>query len=332
MPEFEPRSRNEALLNAIRENTGGGTGSVDFEPRTRNEYLLNEIRKNTEGGSGSGLPDVTAADNGKVLGVADGARGTVEQPLSLTAKTGYRYSVDAYQLASMRAHKPFIVIQGSSVGIAMLTSGYNCIIIGSDGVYIGTWDMGTGVFPIDFWFYRSNRDLPVPFYDLPNITVPGHRNYDIGAANLFLGYDAEGYLGFRSVPQPPEPFTIFTVTDPAMAAQFVAILAAMKQMAAAASDGTYIGYIPMDCTNMISAAETEIRNGKGIYNELANVGQTVSGYTMDGNGNLTSVQYTGCDFDASGSNPIVYTIETTLTPTMMIGKVVAKTATAFPIS
>ena len=42
MPEFEPRTRNEALLNAIRENTGGGTGSVDFESRTRNEYLLNE--------------------------------------------------------------------------------------------------------------------------------------------------------------------------------------------------------------------------------------------------------------------------------------------------
>lgn len=76
MPEdFEPHTRNEALLNAIRENTGGGTGSVDFEPRTRNEYLLNEIRKNTEG-SGSGLPDVTEADNGKVLKVGDGAWGT----------------------------------------------------------------------------------------------------------------------------------------------------------------------------------------------------------------------------------------------------------------
>ena len=69
MPEFEPRTRNEALLNAIAENTGGGTGSVDFEPRTRNEYLLNEIRKNTEGGSG--LPDVTAADFGTVLKVTD---------------------------------------------------------------------------------------------------------------------------------------------------------------------------------------------------------------------------------------------------------------------
>lgn len=75
MPEFEPHTRNEALLNAIRENTGGGTGSVDFEPRTRNEYLLNEIRKNTEGGGGSGLPDVTDADNGKVLKVADGTWG-----------------------------------------------------------------------------------------------------------------------------------------------------------------------------------------------------------------------------------------------------------------
>ena len=71
MPEFEPHTRNEALLNAIRKNTGGGTGSVDFEPRTRNEYLLNEIRKNTEGGGGSGLPDVTEADNGKVLKVGD---------------------------------------------------------------------------------------------------------------------------------------------------------------------------------------------------------------------------------------------------------------------
>lgn len=71
MPEFEPHTRNEALLNAIRENTGGGTGSVDFEPRTRNEYLLNEIRKNTEGG-GSGLPDVTPNDNEKILIVENG--------------------------------------------------------------------------------------------------------------------------------------------------------------------------------------------------------------------------------------------------------------------
>lgn len=72
MPEdFEPHTRNEALLNAIRENTGGGTGSVDFEPRTRNEYLLNEIRKNTEG-IGSGLPDVTNADNEKIPIVENG--------------------------------------------------------------------------------------------------------------------------------------------------------------------------------------------------------------------------------------------------------------------
>ena len=83
MPDFEPRTRNEALLNAIRENTGGGTGSVDFEPRTRNEYLLNEIRKNTEGG-GSGLPDVTTADNGKVFGVENGAWGAVENLPNVT--------------------------------------------------------------------------------------------------------------------------------------------------------------------------------------------------------------------------------------------------------
>ena len=319
-----PGSRNEAIL----QNMLGANNPLE-PPGSRIEYLLQQL---LEEGGGSGRPDVTTADNGKVLGVKNGAWGTVEQPLSLTAKTGYTYSVDAYQLASMRAHKPFIVIQGSSVGIATLTSNYDCIIVGIDGVYFGKCDNEDGAFPLDFWFYQTNRDLHVPFYDLPCITIPGHRNYDIGAANLFLGYDAEGYLGFRSVPQPPEPFTIFTVTDPAMAAQFVAILAAMKQMAAAASDGTYVGYIPMDCTNMISEAETQIRNGKGIYNELANVGQTVSGYTMDGNGNLTSVQYTGCDFDASGSNPIVYTIETTLTPTMLIGKVVAKTATAFPIN
>lgn len=43
----------------------------EFEPKSRNEYLLNEIRKNTEGG-GSGLPDVTDADDGKVLGVDAG--------------------------------------------------------------------------------------------------------------------------------------------------------------------------------------------------------------------------------------------------------------------
>lgn len=42
----------------------------EFTPHSRNEYLLNEIRKNTEGGSG--LPDVTDADDGKVLGVDAG--------------------------------------------------------------------------------------------------------------------------------------------------------------------------------------------------------------------------------------------------------------------
>lgn len=56
------------MLNAIRENTGGGTGSVDFEPRTRNEYLLNEIRKNTEGG---GLPGVTSEARNMFLRVSD---------------------------------------------------------------------------------------------------------------------------------------------------------------------------------------------------------------------------------------------------------------------
>ncbi len=44
----------------------------EFEPKSRNEYLLNEIRKNIESGGGSGLPDVTDTDDGKVLGVDAG--------------------------------------------------------------------------------------------------------------------------------------------------------------------------------------------------------------------------------------------------------------------
>lgn len=60
----------------------------EFTPYSRNEYLLNEIRKNTEGGgggSGSGLPDVTDADNGKVLGVDAGDWVPIVNTIIITA-------------------------------------------------------------------------------------------------------------------------------------------------------------------------------------------------------------------------------------------------------
>lgn len=59
-----PGSRNEAIL----QNMLGANNPLE-PPRSRIEDLLQQL---LEEGSGSGLPDVTSADNGKVLGVDNG--------------------------------------------------------------------------------------------------------------------------------------------------------------------------------------------------------------------------------------------------------------------
>ena len=146
MPEdFEPKTRNEALLNAIRENTGGGTGSVDFEPRTRNEYLLNEIRKNTEGG-GSGLPDVTSADNGKVLGVDDGewfpTVSTIIINGTMTSQTGgtwtSEYTSEDIAIAFAHGVRVIVNVPGvASVNIEWIdTNQYMYALVYMDGLGI----------------------------------------------------------------------------------------------------------------------------------------------------------------------------------------------------
>lgn len=71
----EPITREEVYLNAIAQNTGGGSAGAVPEPITREEHYLNQIVTNTAGGGGGGssLPAVTSDDNGDVLAVVDGA-------------------------------------------------------------------------------------------------------------------------------------------------------------------------------------------------------------------------------------------------------------------
>lgn len=67
-----PLTRKENWLAKI---AGDPDADENMKPRTREEYFLNEIAENGGGGGGggAGLPPVTAADNGKVLGVVNGA-------------------------------------------------------------------------------------------------------------------------------------------------------------------------------------------------------------------------------------------------------------------
>lgn len=72
----EPITREEVYLNAIAQNTGGGSAGAVPEPITREEHYLNQIVTNTAGGGGGGgasLPEVTSEDNGNVLTVVEGA-------------------------------------------------------------------------------------------------------------------------------------------------------------------------------------------------------------------------------------------------------------------
>lgn len=71
----DPITRQETYLNAIAQNTGGGSAGSVPEPITREEQFLNQIVTNTAGGGGGGgssLPAVTSDDNGDVLTVVEG--------------------------------------------------------------------------------------------------------------------------------------------------------------------------------------------------------------------------------------------------------------------
>jgi hypothetical protein len=80
---MKPITRVEMYLSAA-----ANSEEIDMEPRTREEYYLKQIADNIAsggGGGGSGLPEVTAADNGKVLGVVNGAwAATKTTPLIVT--------------------------------------------------------------------------------------------------------------------------------------------------------------------------------------------------------------------------------------------------------
>lgn len=55
--------------------------SKTLTPITREEKFLEAIAEAVESGGGSGLPDVTASDNGKTLVVEDGAWGATQLPI-----------------------------------------------------------------------------------------------------------------------------------------------------------------------------------------------------------------------------------------------------------
>lgn len=68
VPDY-PENRRESYLN----NIATGSGEIPPYPENREEQYLDAIARNGGGGSGSGLPEVSAADNGDVLTVVEGA-------------------------------------------------------------------------------------------------------------------------------------------------------------------------------------------------------------------------------------------------------------------
>lgn len=149
MPDFEPKTRSEALLNAIRENTGGGTGSVSFTPVTREEHLLNEIRKNTETGGG----DVTPASVASAIGGMDSIQKASARDALDAGLTPLLVSVDSYDhfsanysqaeiLAAIDAMRPVRVL----VDIGPSTTAYltNIAYDDSTGILEAS---GTGMMP-----------------------------------------------------------------------------------------------------------------------------------------------------------------------------------------
>lgn len=104
MPEFEPHSRNEALLNAIAENTGGGDGTIDITPVTRNEYLLKQIMLNTAGGSSGGgktLAQMGFITNASTINVMSGT--APDYRISISSGYGQDYVPEAGSLLIVRA-------------------------------------------------------------------------------------------------------------------------------------------------------------------------------------------------------------------------------------
>lgn len=87
----DPITRREQYLNIA----AGGTGSLPPRPITREEQYLAAIAEGGSGG-GSALPSVTAADNGKILLVEDGAWVVDENDFVVTFnKSGSTWTTDA---------------------------------------------------------------------------------------------------------------------------------------------------------------------------------------------------------------------------------------------
>lgn len=80
MPELEPITRREKYLNALSDET-----QEIPEPVTREEMFLKKAIESS--GGGSSLPEVTSEDNGKVLGVVEGAWGKMDIPTELPTVT-----------------------------------------------------------------------------------------------------------------------------------------------------------------------------------------------------------------------------------------------------
>lgn len=132
-----PGSRNEAIL----QNMLGANNPLE-PPSSRIEDLLQQL---LEEGSGSGLPDVTAADNGKVLGVENGAwaktPGVYFVQGRITSETGGTWSSDYTFEELTQAFQSGKTVQVGIVGVGFCNAQW---INSSGHIAAVTYMAGTG--------------------------------------------------------------------------------------------------------------------------------------------------------------------------------------------
>lgn len=233
-----PQSRNEAIL----QNMLGANNTLE-EPQSRIEELLQDI---LEEGIGGGLPEVTSADNGKVLGVENGQWGAVDNLPVIEYRSNTQLCVfTAEQATYMKSGKPFIVngmlVTLPSVDVDPL---YEAVVIAGFRVMAGGFRFVTGTTGY-FWDSYSGNGVSVNPAFLTYITIPAwHYGDSTLEGKTIIGTDV-GTLRWGN----PPSLLGYPVTGN-VATQFAQIIAGAQMAVTTSSPVNW--FIPFDTSDFLA--------------------------------------------------------------------------------
>lgn len=246
---MEPVTRRETFLN------NAANGDFSLTPITREESFINKIAEAVESGGGSSLPPVTSSDNGKVLGVDNGAWGPMDAVAVVTmdeATGTFSYADEQFDLIqkygrfvmkTINEDVPVYVI-GTLYDYGNYYVSSNIALFRNNPVAICTGKLKLEKSPKRGSFL-DHSSTQAYFGDLDRITVPVPENADKGKVLMVPNSSGTPHFSWESYYPAQAEFM-----DEQSVQVLQLVLASLS--ASAATSGSASAYMPQDNSALFS--------------------------------------------------------------------------------